>query len=231
MIGGKNDLSDDHSYQRYYNTETSLFDLAVREEIERFLDAEVMTIEKNRLVFSDKLLIYLDRDSGCDLCISHHGVFYFAASRIAEVYPESSSMPPAITLKNSEIDGLKKRCTLNRNHNFYPAPTLMIFSRVMVVEEESFLLDMVIIKTPVLIDFLFNQRAFNLKKLRERFEKGEHDEINFLSYRTELGGIRSDNTGNTVVYLSTNLLDTFRVSYLYYKSPHPDSLIEVPEGF
>ena len=219
------------TFENNFEETLTLFDKTVRYELEEVLEAKIVDIENNRMVYKDKLVTLLDCKMGCDLGIYSGGSLYFAANRISKVYPNTASFPPNITLRNSrkgrydntEIDKLKRLWDQNRNQYYVPMPHIMIFSRVFVEANREYLLDMVIIRTDVLLDFLFDRWKFNLQNMRNRFEAEQVTHLPWLSYRPLLGGIQTNKyDGTTFVYISTNMLDHFKVPYTYRKFPHPD---------
>jgi hypothetical protein len=228
------------TYQQNFDDTLSLFDRYVKKELETWQNVKVLSFEANRMQ-GNSFLSILDQKVGCDLGLWNGEDLYFAANRIYPIDPSRGYFPMSITLRNdtngsydlAEINKLKRLCDLNGKQLHHPMPSQMIFSRV-VREPQPYLLDMVIVDTVVLIDFLFDMRKFNLIALRERYRQYRQQgiEVNGVDFSTQKsfwGGIRRNTAdGNTFVAISTMLLDEYNVPYRYRKFAYPMVVEDYP---
>ena len=223
-------MNQTKTFQQNFDDTLSLFNLYVKKELESWQKVNVLSFEGNR-TGEKSFLSILDQRIGCDLGLWDGEDLFFVANRVLSVDTSTGDrFPLSITLRDSvkgsydqaEINKLKRLCDLNGKQLHHPMPNQMIFSRVVTDGPQPYLLDMVIIQTALLMEFLFDMRGFNLIALRERYRQQGRDHIDFCRRKPFWGGIRLNKSdGNTFVAISTSVLKEYNVPFQYKKFPSP----------
>lgn len=214
------------NFQQNFNESVKVFKKYVKDELEKLLQAKIISIEKERNSSSDVTKI-LDTKASSDLILKYcsDSCIYFAANRILNSsYSNIQKFSISITLRNS-INGDCETTEINKLKNSYdnlikniPAimPKNICVSRILELDSGiKVLYDIIVVETVPLIESLFSHKGLNLCSMREKFNKKD---VYFDKKNKSKAGLRANSDGKTTfLYLNKDALDEFKVPYFYKK--------------
>jgi len=214
------------NFEKQFGDSIESFNLYVKDELEQILNADILSVEEN---INSEISDILDQKGSSDLILKYEddSCVYFASNRVLNLdIANISDYKINITLRNS-INGKNEQTEIDKLKNSYDKiiknipvvmPKVMCLARVVQINSSNkMLLDIIVVETMPLLEFIFSHKGLNLPVLREKMKNKDKANVIHFDNKNKLhAGIRK-NTDNktTFLYINTDMLDNFNIPYQY----------------